>query len=294
MKTTAAIVAAISVAHAAAPDKSFNVPTLQVGYAKSCRGADTLTVSSTPKALTWRFSDFGSAYPEAYPGSTVAFCVMVNEIGSTPTGWRFAVDSLEMSGSGKLTGGAQLDQLGTSLGFNVAYVTNPGARVDELIWALRYGGWGDYNVHNTTLNADGKDLDGTFNVKVPSQTDIWSPCWPEDVNRDRFQLQFTHQTYFYMGQTPNATNPRGKIDDNFQVAINLKWEKCDPAPNRAAVKKPNKFASQLQYPGLVTKTARDVARYVIDNLSNRLASQPFPEIVFVHDYTVGVAVSARC
>ncbi|KAJ8132777.1 hypothetical protein O1611_g845 [Lasiodiplodia mahajangana] len=234
MKNTAAIMAAIAVAHAAAPDKSFKVPTVQVGYAKSCRGVDTLTVSSTPKALTWRFSDFGSSYPETAPGSTVAYCVMEYEIGDTPVGWRFAVDSVETSGSGKLVSGAQLDQLGTAIGLNVAYVTNPGARVDEIVWALRSGGWGDYNVRNTTLNADGEDLDGKFNVNFPSQSVIWSPCWPENVSRDSFQIQFSHQTYFYMGQATNATDPQGNIDDDFQVAINLKWEKCDPSVDKVS------------------------------------------------------------
>ncbi|KAH8157805.1 hypothetical protein CIB48_g10442 [Xylaria polymorpha] len=139
-----------------------------------------------------------------------------------------------MSGSGKLAGGAKLETLGTSIGFNVAYVMNPGAYVDELIWALRSGGWGDYDVHNTTLDSDGKDLDGEFNVKIPSQSVIWSPCWPENVSRDLFQIQFSHQTYFYMGQAPNATNPRGNIDDDFQVAINLKWEKCDPSVDKVS------------------------------------------------------------
>ncbi|KAI0449220.1 hypothetical protein F5B21DRAFT_509415 [Xylaria acuta] len=171
MKTTGAMTAAIAVANAAAPDKSFKIPTLQVGYAKSYRGADTMTVSSTPKAPTWRFSDFGSSYPETSSGST-----------------RFAVDTIEMSSSGKLAGGAHLDTLGTSLGFNVAHVTNPGARVDELIWALRYGGWGNSDVRNATLNSDGKDLDGELNVKVPSQSAIQSPCWPENVSRNFFQI----------------------------------------------------------------------------------------------------------
>ncbi|KAI1132367.1 hypothetical protein F5Y10DRAFT_261353 [Nemania abortiva] len=234
MKSTVAMMAAIAVAHAAAPDKSFKVQTVEAGYAKSCRGVDTLTISSAPKALTWRFSDFGSTYPETEPGSTIAFCVMLYEISNTPVGWRFAVDSVETSGSGKLANGARLDQIGTSLGLSVAYVTNPGARVDEIIWGLRSGGWGDYNVRNTTLTPDGKDLDGKFNINTPSQSDIWSPCWPENVSRDFFQIQFSHQTYFYMGQAANATNPEGKIEDDFQVAINLRWEQCDPSVDKVS------------------------------------------------------------
>jgi len=31
-----------------------------------------------------------------------------------------------------------------------------------------------------------------------------------------------------MGQTPDATEPKGRINDNVQVKINLKWEACDP------------------------------------------------------------------
>ncbi|KAI1426937.1 hypothetical protein F5Y12DRAFT_739228 [Xylaria sp. FL1777] len=235
MKNTAAILAAaLAVAHAAAPDKSFKVQTLQVGYAKSCRGVDTLAISSTPKALAWSFSDFGSSYPETSSMSTVAFCVMEYDIGDTPTGWRFAVDSVETSGSGMLTSGAQLDQLSTALGLSVAYVTNPGASVDELVWSLRSGGWGDYTVHNTTLTDDGKDLNGKFNVNIPSPSVTWSPCWPQNVNRDRFKIQFSHQTSFYMGEAPDATNPKGNIDDNFQVAINLKWEECDPSVDQVS------------------------------------------------------------
>jgi hypothetical protein len=38
---------------------------------------------------------------------------MENELGDLPTGRRFAIDNVETSGTGKLTGGAQLDQLGT-------------------------------------------------------------------------------------------------------------------------------------------------------------------------------------
>lgn len=54
------------------------------------------------------------------------------------------------------------------------------------------------------------------------------------VYRDSFQIQLSHQTYFYMGQAPNSTNPKGNIDNDFQVAINLKWEKCDPSIDKVS------------------------------------------------------------
>ncbi|KAI0537947.1 hypothetical protein GGR58DRAFT_526889 [Xylaria digitata] len=53
--------------------------------------------------------------------------------------------------------------------------------------------------------------------------------------------------------------------------------------SRGAAKKANQFASRLQYPGLVAEIARDQPG----------ASQPFPEIALVHNYTTGVAASAR-
>ncbi|RYC60783.1 hypothetical protein CHU98_g5417 [Xylaria longipes] len=137
MKNTAVMIAAIAVAQAAAPDKSFKLPTLQVGYAKSCQGADTLTVSSTPKAVTWRFSDFGSTYPESAPPGPPWHSAL----------WR--------------TNSAIPLQAGAS----------PWTPLTQV---------GDYTVHNTTLNSDGKDLDGDFSVKVPSKSVIFSPCWPEN------------------------------------------------------------------------------------------------------------------
>lgn len=109
------------------PKTSFKIPVLDLGWANACRGADTLIVTSTPQALTWRFSDFAASYPstdrDAAPD--VSMCVMSNQLGDVPAGWRFAVADVQTSGSGNLTGGAVVTSLWTTLSMDVAYVLNP-------------------------------------------------------------------------------------------------------------------------------------------------------------------------
>jgi len=118
------------------PQRSFKVPVLDVGWANACQGADTLVVTSTPEALTWRFTDFGAVYPAAGSVLDNAICVMVNDIGSVPPRWRFAVDNVQTSGSGTLTGGALITSLWTTLSMDVSYIINP-LQNGEHVWALR-------------------------------------------------------------------------------------------------------------------------------------------------------------
>jgi hypothetical protein len=122
--------------NATSPQNSFKVPLLDVGWANACQGADTLVVTSTPEALTWRFTDFGAVYPAAGSMFDNAICVMMNDIGSVPPRWRFAVDNVQTSGSGTLEGGAVITSLWTTLSMDVSYMINP-LQNGEHVWALR-------------------------------------------------------------------------------------------------------------------------------------------------------------
>jgi hypothetical protein len=140
MKPTAAMISTLAVAYAASPDHSFNIPVWQTAGAKNCRGANTMTVTSTPEALTWYFYDMETTYPgDSQTTSDVGFCVMENEIGDGPPDWRFAVDTIEISGSGKLTGGAWIDSLVTVLSMDLGYPVDPSLPLAEQEWALRVG-----------------------------------------------------------------------------------------------------------------------------------------------------------
>ncbi|KAI8631674.1 hypothetical protein F5Y19DRAFT_473355 [Xylariaceae sp. FL1651] len=236
MKTsTATAIVLMGAAHvvgaqnATSPGKSFKVPVLDVGWANACQGADTLVVTSTPKALTWRFTDFGAVYPSTGSVLDNAICVMMNDIGSVPARWRFTVDNVQTSGSGTLTGGAVLTSLWTTLSMDTSYMINPLSN-GEHVWASRSQSMGSFNLVNTTLVSDGQELDGKFDVQVKTELNgtNWSPCWPDFVDRSGFRIQFNHQTHIYIGQTPDAAEPKGRIDNNLQVKLNLKWEACDP------------------------------------------------------------------
>ncbi|KAI0148677.1 hypothetical protein GGR57DRAFT_475174 [Xylariaceae sp. FL1272] len=230
MKAIAAVtLSGLAVANAAAaPDASFKIELLDVGWARSCQGADTLTVKSTPEALTWNFSDFDASFPENGLVPSVAICVMENNIGRVPAGWRFAVDSVETSGKGHISGGAKAGYLGTYLGMNIAYVTNQSAPAGERFWKANGQSMGDFELRNTTLSPKG-DLDGSFDVTAPANGTLWSPCFPDNFSRDGYSIQFSHQTQLYLTADDGAKEPSSYIDPNVQVKLNLKWEACDTA-----------------------------------------------------------------
>ncbi|KAI0389627.1 hypothetical protein F5Y17DRAFT_462562 [Xylariaceae sp. FL0594] len=229
----AAQVLVVGAQNATSPQKSFNVPVLDVGWANACQGADTLVVASTPEALTWRFTDFAATYPATETSLDNAICVMANNIGSVPPRWRFAVDSVQTSGSGTITGGAVVTSLWTTLSLDVSYIINP-LQNGEHVWASRSQSMGSFNLADSKLAADGGELDGKFDATVRTGLNEtnWSPCWPEygfrEIYRSGFNIQFNHQTHVYLGQAPDAADPKGRIDADLQVKLSLKWQACDP------------------------------------------------------------------
>ncbi|KAI1809531.1 hypothetical protein GGS20DRAFT_282351 [Poronia punctata] len=231
-RTIAIVGAAQVVAKAAAPSKSFNVPALELGWANACRGADTLVVTTSPEALTWRFTDIAASYPATDSAPSSSICVMMNDLGDMPGGWRFAVDNVQTSGKGKLTGGAVVTSLWTKLDMEVSYMKNPLENAEH-VWAKKSRSMGSFNLVDTTFVGSRQELDGDFDVKVKANGNgtNWSPCWPEFVYPNQYRIQFNHQTHVDLGETPDASDPQGTIDGNLQVALNLKWEACNSTAN---------------------------------------------------------------
>ncbi|KAI1809327.1 hypothetical protein GGS20DRAFT_318227 [Poronia punctata] len=232
MKSTAAMMAILAAVYAEAPDSSFHIKNVLAGYAIACQGIDTLSVTSTPEAITWKLRDYKTVYPTAGGDAhdAVTYCVMETNLAKFPVDWRFAVDNVEISGTGKLAGGAQVDKFGTYLDFSVGYIADSQPTVDSQ-WFLRFGGLGDYEIANSTLTPDGGELDGYFKVTLPranaGTATGWSPCFGENSYYDVYRPQMSYQIQLYMSSNDDAENPEGLVDNDVTVKLNLKWDQCD-------------------------------------------------------------------
>ncbi|KAI0207011.1 hypothetical protein F4808DRAFT_454918 [Astrocystis sublimbata] len=230
----ALLAASVVGAHAAVPEHSFHVPTVLAGLASGCRGADTMTVKSTPEALTWNFGDMGAVYPASgNKQRNVNICVMENDIADTPGGWRFRVDNIAYSGSGMFNGGALVEKLTTRVSLNVAYSTSEVGNYSDWKFALNSQDLGEWNLYNVNLAEGGGDLDGDFTLSAKGP-ELWSPCW-SDQSHDPIQtVQMSHQTQLHLGTNDTSSDAQGRIDDDLQLKLNLVWEECDSAANPIA------------------------------------------------------------
>ncbi|KAI0205638.1 hypothetical protein F4808DRAFT_455860 [Astrocystis sublimbata] len=155
--------------------------------------------------------------------AAVKYCVMENDIGHAPIGWRFRIDSGTYTGKGSLKIGAKIESLNSTMSLAAIYPMNKKDPQDSWNWAVNRSFMAELDVTGNAISNG--DLAQDFKVTVLNEPDHWSWCFTSSVAYP--DIQFSHQTNLFLGAAEEDTDAQGYIDSHLQLKLNLEWEKCD-------------------------------------------------------------------